>query len=87
MIKTIASWSGANERTAKNWLAERYGPRGDHLIALMKHSDHVLLAVLDLAGRQSLAGGSRVFAALTNLRKAIREVDALIDQIESSSAD
>jgi hypothetical protein len=41
-IKTVAGWTGANERTVKNWVSGRYGPCGSHLIMLMRHSDEVI---------------------------------------------
>lgn len=33
-IKTVAVWTGANEKTVKNRGSGVYGPRGAHLIAL-----------------------------------------------------
>jgi hypothetical protein len=53
-IKTVAGWTGANERTVKNWLSGRYGPCGAHLVVLVQHSDEVLNAVLSMAGRREL---------------------------------
>jgi len=41
-IKTVVSWTGANEKTVKNWFAGRYGPSGPHLVALAQRSDEVL---------------------------------------------
>jgi len=38
-VKTVAAWTGANEKTVKNWFSGVYGPRGAHLIALARHSD------------------------------------------------
>ncbi|MTJ05876.1 MAG: XRE family transcriptional regulator [Sediminimonas qiaohouensis] len=50
-IKMAMRWTGASERTVKYWFAGERGPRGDHLIALVQHSDAVLYVVLALAGR------------------------------------
>ncbi len=50
-IKTVAKWTGASERTAKNWLSGRRGPNGPHLIALLAKSDALLEQILVLAGR------------------------------------
>jgi len=50
-IKTVAGRTGANERTAKNWLS---GPCGAHLVVLIQHSDDVLNAVLSMARRHDL---------------------------------
>jgi hypothetical protein len=53
-IKIVAAWAGANERTVKNWFAGHYGPRGDHLVTLIRYSDAVLSAVLSMANRREL---------------------------------
>ena len=50
-IKTLMRWTGASERTVKNWLAEVRGPSAEHLIMLMKRSDAVLDVVLRMSGR------------------------------------
>ena len=47
-IKRAMRWTGASERTVKYWFAGERGPRGDHLIALVRNSDAALLV---LAGR------------------------------------
>src|SRR6056297_3082908 len=44
--KTVEGWTGANEKTIKNWFAGKYGPSGEHLVALVRHSDGVLIAFL-----------------------------------------
>jgi hypothetical protein len=48
--KVVARWTGANERTAKNWLAGRMVPNGYHLMLLMRHSEVVTKVVLAAAG-------------------------------------
>lgn len=52
--KTIALWTGTNERTVKNWLSGAYGPSGDHLMVLARHSDEVLNAILTMVGHEEL---------------------------------
>ena len=37
--KTVAAWTGANEKTAKNWFSGTYGSSGAHLVALARHSE------------------------------------------------
>ena len=32
-VKTVMRWTGAGERTAKNWLAGARGPTGEHLVS------------------------------------------------------
>src|SRR3954470_9728766 len=49
--KTVMRWTGASDRTAKNWLSGCCGPSGRHLICLARESDTVLATVLGLAGR------------------------------------
>ncbi len=53
-IKRLMRWTGASERTAKNWLSGKRGPSGQHLIALLGQSDALLDRVLVLAGRGSV---------------------------------
>ena len=50
-IKTVMAYTGAGERTVKNWFEGKNGPNGENLVALLRHSDQVLEAVLTIAGR------------------------------------
>ena len=52
--KLVAGWTGANERTVKNWIVGRYAPCSRHLVVLAQHSDEVLSAILSMAGRRDL---------------------------------
>jgi len=52
--KLVAGWTGANERTVKNWILGRYAPCGRHLVVLAQHSDQVLNTILLMAGRENL---------------------------------
>lgn len=51
-VKIVARWTGANERTVKNWFAGRCGPSGEHLILLAQHSSDVLEVFLLLSGHE-----------------------------------
>ncbi|WP_322966001.1 hypothetical protein [Sphingomonas fuzhouensis] len=65
--KHIARLTGTNLRTVQNWLQAKNGPSGSGLVILMRHSDEVMAAVLDLADRDALqraAAASRSFRAL-----------------------
>ena len=53
-IKTVAGWTGANERTVKNWFSGQYGPSGEHLLVLARHSHEVLKTMLGIMERQDL---------------------------------
>ena len=52
--KLVAGWTGANERTVKNWISGRYAPCGRHLVVLARYSDQVLNAILLMADRQNI---------------------------------
>ena len=52
--KMIMRWTGASERAVKGWLAGRRMPSGEHLVALLRHSDAVFVTVLRLSGRLEL---------------------------------
>lgn len=53
-IKTVQRWTNASERTVKNWLSGTCGPDGDHLVALLVHSDTVLQMLLIASRRLDL---------------------------------
>ena len=78
-IKTVAGWTGANERTVKNWLSGQYGPCGAHLVVLIQHSDEVLNAVLSMRRRHDL-----VFAQkLGDLEQRILELISTFKELRS----
>ena len=81
--KLVASWTGANERTVKNWILGRYAPCGRHLVILAQHSDQVLNAVLSMADRQDLLLAGRV----EDLRRKVFELAAIIGEPQSSGPD
>ena len=74
-VKTAMGWTGASERTVKNWLAGRYGPNEEHLVSLAAKSDAVLVAFLTLAGRTELAAS----ASLSDVRKRVRQMLEILD--------
>jgi hypothetical protein len=76
--KTVMAWTGASERTVKNWLSARSGPRGAHLICLMRHSRKVLDAVLLLAGREQVIAGTQIAQARNLLADAVSRIDRLM---------
>ena len=75
-IKTVMRWTGASERTVKNWLAGTKGPRGEHLLGLIRHSNLVLEVVLQLTSREQVIVGN----ALLDARNALVETLTKIDQ-------
>lgn len=45
-VKTVMVWTGAKERTVKNWLSGTHGPHGDYLLVLLGKSDAVVDALV-----------------------------------------
>jgi hypothetical protein len=78
-IKTVAGWTGANERTVKNWLSGQFGPCGAHLVALIQHSDEVLNAVLSMGGRHDLV----VAQKLGDLEQRMLELMSTLQELRS----
>jgi len=72
--KLVAGWTGASERTVKNWIIGRYAPCGRHLVVLAQHSDQVLIAILSMADRQDLLLARRV----GDLRQRVLELAAIV---------
>jgi len=77
--KTLMMWTGASDRTAKNWLSGAYGPSGDHLIRLARESDAVLATLLDLAGRRRHMIAADLVAIKDALLAATSLIDGLLD--------
>ena len=75
--KATMRWTGASERTAKNWISGSYGPTAEHLIELMRHSDTVLNVVLGLSGRPEAMTMERIQAARDELADVLEELDLL----------
>ena len=66
-VKTVMRWTGASERTVKNWFAGACGPSGDHLVAIIRHSDTAFEAVMLRAGRHEVAAAKRLVEARDTL--------------------
>jgi hypothetical protein len=75
-VKRLVRWTGANERTAKHWLAGTYGPSGKHLVRLMRHSDATLEAVLRLSQRQSAIATNKLQACRPQLNALLHAIDS-----------
>jgi hypothetical protein len=74
--KLVAGWTGASERTVKNWISGRYAPCGRHLVVLAQHSDQVLNTILLMADRQDRFFGGNV----EDLRRKVLELAAIIGE-------
>lgn len=76
-VKTAMRWTGASERTAKNWIAGSHGPSGEHLVSLIRHSDVVLVSLFVMAGRDDAIVAFR----LIELRERLEEIHVLLNAI------
>jgi hypothetical protein len=81
--KLVAGWTGANERTVKNWILGRYAPCGRHLVILAQHSDQVLNAVLLMADRQDLLLAGKV----EDLKRKVFELAAIVGEPRARDPD
>lgn len=77
-VKTVMRWTGAGERTTKNWLAGTRGPTGEHLLSLVRHSNGVLGAFLRLAGREPAMAAISLFEARAKLVEMLENFDDLL---------
>ena len=74
-IKTIMQWTGASERTVKNWLAATHGPSGEHLVHLARHSDEIFELFLLLAERKPVLTTVSLIRLRTHLAQTIERLD------------
>ena len=78
-IKTAMRWTGARERTVKNWLSAHSGPSGAHLVGLIRNSDTVCDAVLTAAGRARLAPLQKLIQARKQIESMLETIRGLTD--------
>ncbi len=71
-VKTVARWTGANERTVKAWFAAKN--------ALLRNSDSVLITVLLLADRQAVVGKASLVAAREALFESLQAIDSILNE-------
>lgn len=83
--KQIQRWTGASDRTARNWLNGLAGPSGYHLMRLARESDAVLSAMLTMAARSELALAIDLHAVEVALAKASGTFEVLRRQRASGS--
>lgn len=76
--KTVMRWTGASDRSAKNWIGGTKVPSGGHLILLARHSDAVMTAVMVLARRDHLIVGPRLRALQIDLANATIAIDGVL---------
>ena len=78
-VKTTMKWTGASERTAKNWISGANGPAGEHLLELVRHSDSVASAVFWLSGRNEFEIQLRLQSAQKQLSELIDLIGTIVD--------
>ncbi len=84
-VKTVMTYTGAGERTVKNWFEGKNGPNGENLVKLVRHSDEVLEALLLMAGREDILAGKLLVDARDKLVEMLEIIDQLQD--DDSAAD
>ncbi len=77
-VKTIMAYTGAGDRTVKNWLECKNGPSGKNLVWLVRHSDEVLEALLLMAGREDILAGKLLVDARDKLVEMLEIIDQLL---------
>ena len=76
-IKSVMAYTGAGERTVKNWFAGKNGPNGKNLVELVRHSDEVLETLLLMAGREDILAGKLLVDAHDKLVEMLELIDQL----------
>ena len=77
-VKIIRKWTGAGERTVKNWLAGVSGPSGQHLVDLIRNSDDVLQVLLIMAGRNQTVAVQHLGDVRNQLMQTVEKIDRLM---------
>lgn len=77
--KTVMRWTGASERSAKNWIAGVCGPSGCHLVRLARESDVIMATLLVLAGRELNVSALSLISLKAGLMYAVNAIDEAID--------
>lgn len=82
--KTLMRWTNASERTVKNWLSGVSGPRGEHLVALVRHSDAAMAAFLLMADRQHVVTTIELPLLRQRLQSALEGIDTFLERNQPS---
>lgn len=77
-VKIAMRWTGAGERTVRNWFSGTSGPSGEHLVALAGHSDCVWKAVLTLVDRDDAFVAGDLITVREQLAEMLKYVDLKI---------
>jgi DNA-binding transcriptional regulator YiaG len=77
-VKKLARWTGANERTVKNWLSGRCGPSGKHLVLIIQNSDTAANALFRLTRREPIVASLKISQAHQFLANAVKELELIM---------
>jgi hypothetical protein len=80
--KKVQRWTGAGERTVKNWFDGVSGPRGEHLLQLAYYSDSVFESVLMLAERDNAIAGTKLRRVFEEMAKTLGTMKGIVDDDE-----
>jgi hypothetical protein len=78
--KIIMRWTGAGERTVKNWLSGTSAPSGQYLVDLMRHSDGVLEVILVLAGRPHIVAAQKLAEVKSEIEATVKLIDSVLEE-------
>jgi hypothetical protein len=81
--KTVIRWTGASERSVKNWFSGTSGPSGEHLIALARHSDEVFATLLILSDRtlDPAVASSKLVELRRKLRETLEFIESMFGEV------
>lgn len=83
--KTIIRWTGASDRSARNWITGATAPSAHHLMSMMRESEAVLSTVLAMTVRPELALAADLHAVEVALAKASGAFEVLRRQRAASA--
>jgi hypothetical protein len=76
-VKMIMRWTGASDRSARNWMNGSGSPNGYHLLRLARECNAVFEAMLDLTGHQEARLAVDLHAAEVAIAKAMGAFEIL----------
>jgi hypothetical protein len=75
---TLMRWTGASERTAKNWLSGSYGPTSANLFLLARHSPAIRQLILRFAKMPPVLLSENLHGLRLSLIEAVAEIDVTL---------
>ena len=79
-VKTVMAFTGARERTVKNWFGGKNAPSSANLVKLARHLDEILEVILLMAGRTKILSAKK----LVDARGEVAKMLGLIDQLQET---